>query len=113
MLSMGAQSLLRSVRASIGEGHWIKGRAHDNQGNYCLSGHLTVSRNSTNYRDYAQAHKAVCNVIRARGFQSIPHFNDARRTTKDDVLAVIDEAMRGEEPNGAVHEAAASDAVRG
>lgn len=100
MLSNEAKSALRRIRAEVLEGHWMKHNDYDGKGNYCLAGHVnhqaSRDRAGRTMSSRMEVHQVLLEVVQARGYLSIPRFNDNPYTTQDDIIAVIDEAMRSQ-----------------
>ena len=80
--------------AALLKDHWIKGRAYDGEGNYCLVGALdaatddTSSGNGNVTGSWTKAITAVSKQLPA-GYVTIPQFNDATTTTEEDVLNLL------------------------
>jgi hypothetical protein len=79
---------VRQILGPNGE-HWIKGTSYNGDGR-CLGQalHDTRQRHAGN----RALELAMKRVVRARGYSSIPAFNDALGTTFADVLALLAEA---------------------
>jgi hypothetical protein len=77
------------VRQVLGPhgGHWIKGKGYDGT-RRCLGNAIRETENG----DGRALELMVKGIVRARGYGSIPQFNDALSTTFADVVAVLVEA---------------------
>lgn len=100
------REILESAKAIV-EAGWTQGSHTDGRGAYCLraavglaSGHMIPVGEEMVYssldktllvKDTDACH-AVCEHL-PHPFESIPRFNDDPRTTKADVLAVLDKAI--------------------
>ena len=94
MLSVKARSALREIKAKIAEGKWIKHRAGDGRGNYCLSGHVAATGAPSEVKNEIFA--ALNRRLARTRYGSVVRFNDAPDVQRQDVINLLDETMAEE-----------------
>lgn len=90
-------SLMREATERVKHG-WVQHAAKVGDF-YCMTGSLTpegIYEDAQHYRDCQRAvdllEKVIAEQYPDRGFQNIPHFNDAFDTKHSDVIAVMEKA---------------------
>lgn len=74
---------------------WIKG-IYEWNGCYCVSGALREARKSFDYNSFWKAYELIMQEAYS---VDIPKFNDAITTTHDDVMKVMDKAIKASKAN--------------
>ena len=86
------RTAIKRVTKQWGKGAWSR---KESDGNYyvCLEGALFGFCNKAQTKAQHEAHAKVLEVVRERGFRSIPDFNDLESTTQDEVVDVLKTAL--------------------
>lgn len=95
-------NVFRTARENL-PGHWMKGDFTDNQGNFCVLGHIAVAlgEQNGNFDEMPDEitkpyHTVLSDIIdeQYHAFGRYPvDFNDGEETTEDDVVMVLDRAI--------------------